>query len=60
MRFILGGLVILFMVALAVGALTGRVRARNCCSMSADPADLRLRGAREPHDEPATPPRSPA
>jgi hypothetical protein len=35
MRFLLGGIVVAFMLALAVGALTGRVKARNCCSASA-------------------------
>jgi hypothetical protein len=35
MRFLLGGIVVAFILALAVGALTGRVKARNCCSASA-------------------------
>jgi hypothetical protein len=51
MRFFFGGLVILFMVALAAGALTGRVRARNCCSMSAAPADARLAEPTEHPDQ---------
>jgi hypothetical protein len=42
MRFFFGGLVILFMVALAAGALTGRVRARNCCSLKVAAIDRQI------------------
>jgi hypothetical protein len=56
MRFVLAGLVVLGMVLLAVGALTGRVRGRSCC---ADPShDLRMRAAPpEPPDPHGHPPR---
>ena len=37
-KVLLGGVVILFMVVFALGALTGRVRVESCCNMSdADP-----------------------
>jgi len=50
-RYLLAAIVVLPVLALAVGALTGRVRARSCCSI-ADPAkDLRMRV-----DEPPVPP----
>jgi hypothetical protein len=42
MRFVLGGFVVLFILALAIGAITGRVKARSCCSLSAGPHDPRL------------------
>lgn len=46
-RYMLGGLVVLYIVVMAVGALTGRVRARSCCP--ADPArDRRMRAAMAP------------
>ena len=48
MRFLLGGLVSVATLALAIGALTGRVKVRSCCAV-ADPArDLRMRGS-TPH-----------
>ena len=31
-RYLLGGAVAAFMVVLAIGGLTGRVRAKGCCS----------------------------
>jgi len=40
-QWILAGLVALATVALVVGGLTGRVRARHCCSVPAD-QDRRL------------------
>lgn len=43
MQYILGGLVIMFLAALVVGAALGRVKIQSCCSV-ADPArDLRMR-----------------
>ena len=42
MKCLLATPVVLFMVWLAVGAVTGRVKARSCCSIPAD-RDLRLR-----------------
>lgn len=44
--YLIGALVIAFLVFLVVGALTGRVRAQSCCSLTSDPAtDLRMRGS---------------
>jgi uncharacterized membrane protein len=42
-RYLLGALVLLPTVALAVGALTGRVRARSCCATPDPRDDLRMR-----------------
>jgi hypothetical protein len=47
-KLFLGALVLIPTLALAVGALTGRVRARCCCSVPAE-RDLRMRHA---DDEP--------
>jgi hypothetical protein len=44
MKYLVAAPVVLFMVWLVVGALTGRVKARSCCSIPAD-RDLRLRDA---------------
>ncbi|MDE3202631.1 MAG: hypothetical protein KGQ66_00220 [Acidobacteriota bacterium] len=44
MPYVLGSLVAVFVVVMAVAALTGRFRPRTCCP--ADPArDLRMRAA---------------
>ena len=45
MRFLLGGVVVVFTLALVIGALTGRVRARSCCGGVDASRDLRLRAA---------------
>lgn len=42
MQFVLATLVILPVAALVIGAISGRVRARSCCSVPAE-RDLRLR-----------------
>ena len=42
-RYLVATPVVIFMVLLAVGALTGRVRARTCCSPADPAADLRMR-----------------
>lgn len=41
MQWLLAGLVIIATTVLVVGGITGRVRARNCCSLPAD-QDRRL------------------
>lgn len=41
MQWLLAGLVIVATTVLVVGGITGRVRARNCCSLPAD-QDRRL------------------
>lgn len=49
--YLIGALVIAFLVFLVVGALTGRVKAQSCCSLTSDPdTDLRMRGS-EPAPE---------
>jgi hypothetical protein len=42
-RYLVATPVVIFLVLLAVGALTGRVRARSCCSPADPAADLRMR-----------------
>ena len=51
MRYVIAGLLVLFMLALAVGALTGRAKGRSaCCPPSAGAPELgrRWRGRVEP------------
>jgi hypothetical protein len=51
MQYVFGVPVLLFLVALVYGGLTGRVRMTSCCAV-ADPAtDLRMRGAFEGEDD---------
>ena len=45
MAAILGCVVAGFMLVLAVGALTGRVRAQSCCGAGDARRDLRMRSA---------------
>jgi hypothetical protein len=45
MAQILGCVVAAFILVLAVGALTGRVRARSCCGAGDARRDLRMRSA---------------
>lgn len=43
-KYLLGGIVVLFLLLLVYGGLTGRVRARDGCCCPADPdQDLRMR-----------------
>jgi hypothetical protein len=54
MQYVIGGIVSLVVIALAIGAVTGRVRARSCCA-PADPAlDARMRAAGVGPSVPAT------
>jgi hypothetical protein len=48
-EYLLGGLIVVFMVLLAIGALTGRVKARSCCSIP-DPSRDRMMTDAEPAD----------
>lgn len=41
-EWLLGGAVIVFMVLLAIGAITGRVKARSCCSAVDPEHDRRM------------------
>lgn len=45
MYLVIGAVLSLVVLALAVGALTGRVRVRSCCAISAPERDLRMREA---------------
>jgi hypothetical protein len=51
--YALAGLVVLFLVVLVLGAVTGRVKVRGCCSAADATRDRRMRAAFE--DEPAAP-----
>jgi hypothetical protein len=42
-RYLIGGVVILFLVLLLLGALTGRVKAQSCCAVADPDRDLRMR-----------------
>lgn len=55
MAYIVATPVLLFLVALAIGALTGRVRTTSCCSNANPAKDLRMRPAFEQsiRDDPA-------
>jgi hypothetical protein len=44
-QLVLGGLVVVAMLILLAGALSGRVRVRSCCAVSDPRCDLRMRGA---------------
>jgi len=49
MADVIGGVAALLAVLLLIGAVTGRVRARSCCTLAADPEhDLRMREAWTP------------
>ena len=50
MVYLLGGIVVLYIIAMTVGALTGRVRIRPCCGVSDPWRDPRLRAA-APRDD---------
>lgn len=56
-QYVIGGVVIAFLVLLVLGAVTGRVRSRSCCTISDPRQDLRMRGAfaEEPPPAPPTP-----
>jgi hypothetical protein len=44
-RYVVGVPLLVLVVLLAVGALTGRVRARSCCAVPDPAKDTRMRGA---------------
>ena len=52
MRYLLAVPVVLFPLVLAVGALTGRVRVRGCCTTGTAARDLRMRAAFHPDPAP--------
>jgi hypothetical protein len=45
-EYLIGGVVMVFLVALIVGGLTGRVRARGRCSVADPSQDPRMRESR--------------
>jgi hypothetical protein len=57
MVYVLGGAVLVFLVVLAYGGLTGRVRMTSCCAVADPRRDLRMRAAFEDDDSPEPSPR---
>jgi hypothetical protein len=53
-EYVIGGAVIAFLVVLVVGAVTGRVKSRSCCSIADPRQDLRMRAAFEGDASPPT------
>ena len=53
MEIVIGALIALPLLALAVGALSGRVRLTSCCATSDPSRDLRMRAAFESDQPPA-------
>ena len=49
-----GGIFSLFVIALAVGAVTGRVRASSCCAPGDPALDARMRAASGEQPDPPT------
>ena len=45
MVIVLGVLAVAFLVVMVAGAVTGRVKARSCCSVGSPEQDLRMRSA---------------
>ena len=43
MQYVIGGIVAAFTLALAIGALTGRVKVRSCCAVADPTRDRRMR-----------------
>lgn len=48
MQYVLGGLVLLFLLATLWGATAGRLKASSCCSIADPSRDLRMREAFQP------------
>lgn len=55
MAYVVGIPVLVFLVALVYGGLTGRVRMTSCCSIADPRRDLRMRAAFEDDDAPVAP-----
>jgi hypothetical protein len=53
MTWVIAALVMVPVVALVFGAVTGRTRVSSCCSVADPTKDLRMRGAfgEDPHEE---------
>lgn len=54
MDILIGSVVCVFLLLLIVGAVTGRVRFKGCCSIADPRLDLRMRGAFEDPAEEST------
>ena len=48
MVIVLGVLVVVFLAALLIGAVTGRVKITSCCAVADPRCDARMRGAFDP------------
>lgn len=55
LQYLVGGVVIVFLVLLILGAVTGRVKSRSCCSVADPRQDLRMRGAFDDEASPQSP-----
>jgi hypothetical protein len=44
-QYVIGSVLVLFVLALVAGALTGRVKANSCCAVADPRRDLRMRDA---------------
>jgi len=42
MKYIIGGLVLVYPLVLAIGALTGRIKVTSCCVIADPTKDLRM------------------
>ena len=45
LEYLIGGLVIAFLIFFVIGAMTGRLQTRSCCAISDPRQDLRMRAA---------------
>ncbi len=54
MAYVLGIPVLVFLVVLVYGGITGRVRLSSCCAVADPRRDLRMRGAFEEAESPET------
>lgn len=52
MIYLLGGVVVLFILVCVVGAVTGRVELRSCCTVADPRRDARMRAAFEDDSPP--------
>lgn len=53
MEYVVGGVVVAFLLLLVFGALTGRLRMQSCCAPVDPTRDLRMRAAFEDDDAPS-------
>ena len=53
MHYVVGGVFSLFVIAMGIGAVTGRVRVSSCCAPGDPALDARMRAATEDRPGPA-------